>query len=403
MARTRGEEPAEKSATIALADIAAATETIKKAHMKKESKKRKAQFDDRAPLSKRQLDDDAAYAALMHDKSKDADLPVAQASEKELQTVSDSSEWDVKFPGQRFGQWSTLEVEQMKRSLEKWANEHGLAEDFMNGNYEFLFNHRQKQGGKGAHLPLSERRAFIEVARETPTRNAKQIYGWILRNMDKKSKSGKWQKEETEALLEQYTKLGPKWSKIAEIVGRPASACRDKWRLAKGGEHKKSGHWSQEETDKLCELVKEHFRQRGAEAGCGPGTGNEHLSLRDNINWVTISAKMGTRNEQACLQRWYQISPPMTSTGEWDVEQDYEMLNNVIKYRSMTAEAVPWASTVRGRDLSRIMRRWKLLSSKISGHVDMAFRELVLQVCKSKDYKDLVIKAQALVKSSSSA
>jgi len=33
----------------------------------------------------------------------------------------------------------------------------------------------------------------------------------------------------------------------------------------------------------------------------------------------------------------------------------------------------------------------------------MAFRELVLQVCKSKDYKDLVIKAQALVKSSSSA
>jgi hypothetical protein len=191
---------------------------------------------------------------------------------------------------------------QFRVLLEKWANEHGLAEDFMNGNYEFLFNRRQKQGGKGAHLPLSERRAFIEVARETPTRNAKQIYGWILRNMDKKSKSGKWQKEETEALLEQYTKLGPKWSKIAEIVGRPASACRDKWRLAKGGEHKKSGHWSQEETDKLCELVKEHFRQRGAEAGCGPGTGNEHLSLRDNINWVTISAKMGTRNEQACLQ-----------------------------------------------------------------------------------------------------
>ena len=64
MARTRGEEPAEKSATTALADIAAATETIKKAHMKKESKKRKAQFDDRAPLSKRQLDDDAAYDAL---------------------------------------------------------------------------------------------------------------------------------------------------------------------------------------------------------------------------------------------------------------------------------------------------------------------------------------------------
>jgi len=311
----------------------------------------------------------------------------------------DSTEWDVKFEGQCFGTWSQGEIDRLRSIVERWAAEHGLSEQFAKGNYDFLFNRRQKQGGRGAKVPLSERRAFIEVARDMKTRNAKQVYGWILRNMDLKSASGKWTPEETEALLKHYANLGKKWSKIAQLVGRPASACRDKWRLAKGGKKKCVGRWSEEETEKLVTLVNKFFEARGTKAGCGPGSGNEHLNLLDNINWVTISEKLGTRNEQACLQRWYQIAPSMTGTGQWSPEQDSEMLRNILAQAPKSIQDVKWATVVKKRNLSQIMRRWRLLSGKIRDCINAPFYEVVLAVAKNVGDEEIIKSAEALAAS----
>jgi hypothetical protein len=315
----------------------------------------------------------------------------------------DCAEWDAKFPGQLFGSWSLEEVEQMKESIKRWAAEHGLLDQFLNEEYEFLFNRRKKQGGKGAHLPRSERRAFIEVAQGMKTRNAKQIYGWILRNMDKKSASGKWSKEETEALLQHQERLGKKWSQISSLIGRPASACRDKWRLAKGGDNRKSGRWSAEETSKMIELVNDFFKQRGDAPGSGPGQGNEHLPLLDNINWVKISEQLGTRNEQACLQRWYQIAPPMISSGQWAQGEDEVMLENIISKAPQMSSDVDWATLVPDRTLGQINRRWKLLSQNVTDYINVPFREALLQIAKSLDASKLIAKAEKLLSSPASA
>ena len=288
------------------------------------------------------------------------------------------SEWDVKFPGQRFGQWTKLEITATQDAIKQWAEEHGLGEAYEKGDYEFLFERRQKLGGKGANLPRSERRAFIEISRGVSTRNAKQIYGWILRNMNKKASKGKWTKDETEELLKQFEIHGPKWSKISSIIGRPASACRDKWRLAKCPAERRTGHWSPEETLRLVQLVNGHFQKRGARPGCGPGENLEHLELRDNIPWKSISSELRTRNEQACLQRWYQIAPDMTLVGSWRETQDFELLENIIKQNKPRLELLDWAALVNGRSLSHIKRRWKSLASKIPGYIDMSLPELVL-------------------------
>ena len=288
------------------------------------------------------------------------------------------SEWDVKFPGQRFGQWTKLEITATQDAIKQWAEEHGLGEAYEKGDYEFLFERRQKLGGKGANLPRSERRAFIEISRGVSTRNAKQIYGWILRNMNKKASKGKWTKDETEELLKQFEIHGPKWSKISSIIGRPASACRDKWRLAKCPAERRTGHWSPEETLRLVQLVNGHFQKRGARPGCGPGENLEHLELRDNIPWKSISSELRTRNEQACLQRWYQIAPDMTLVGSWRENQDFELLENIIKQNKPRLELLDWAALVNGRSLSHIKRRWKSLASKIPGYIDMSLPELVL-------------------------
>jgi cyclin-D-binding Myb-like transcription factor 1 len=316
---------------------------------------------------------------------------------------NEGTEWDVKFPNQRFGPWSTEEVTVMKASIKRWASEHGLLEEFNKGDYEFLFNRRKKQGGRGARLPRSERRAFIEVAQGMQTRNAKQIYGWILRNMDKKGATGKWSKEETEALLKHQERLGKQWSKISELIGRPASACRDKWRLAKGGDKRNSGRWSVEETEKMVALVQEFFKQRGDAPGSGPGEGNEHLPLLDNINWVTISEKLGTRNEQACLQRWYQIAPPMISAGQWAAGEDEIMVKNIIRQKPRTADDVNWSELVAGRTLGQILRRWKVLTQKVRDYINTPFCESVLQVATSLELPDLVARAERLLASTVSS
>ena len=316
---------------------------------------------------------------------------------------TDGTDWDVKFPNQRFGPWSIEEVDVVKASIKRWATEHGFLNDFKTGSYEFLFNRRKKQGGKGAHLPQSERRAFIEIAQGMQTRNAKQIYGWILRNMDKKGASGKWTKEETAELLKHQARLGKQWSKISELVGRPASACRDKWRLAKGGEERKCGRWSVEETEKMVSLVQEFFNKRGDAPGSGPGKGNEHLPLLDNINWVTISEKLGTRNEQACLQRWYQIAPPMITAGQWALGEDEIMLNNIIRQKPRKADDVRWAELVAGRTLGQITRRWKVLTQKVRNYINTPFCETLVQVARSLEAPELVTRAERLLASTSSA
>ena len=310
------------------------------------------------------------------------------------------SEWDVKFEGQRFGQWTKVEITATRAAIKRWADTHGLGEEFDRQDYDFLFERRQKQGGRGTDFPRSERRAFIEIARDVATRNAKQIYGWILRNLDKKATKGKWTKDETDELLKQYAIHGPKWSKISSVIGRPASACRDRWRLAKCPIERRTGHWSPEETLRLVQLVNDHFQERGARPGCGPGKNFEHLELRDNIPWKSISSKLRTRNEQACLQRWYQIAPDMTVVGSWSENQDIELLKNIVEQKKPSLEVVDWASLVDNRSLSSIKRRWKFLASKVPGYLDMTLPDLVLRICERLNHcPDLLLEnAKAYLK-----
>ena len=319
------------------------------------------------------------------------------AEERGLRGGADAPEWDQKFEGQCFGAWKKVEIQQLREAIERWASEFGFLAEHRAGNFDFLFNRRQKLSEKNAETTNpSERRAFLDLARDVPTRNAKQIYGWVLRNMKSNTASGKWTPEETKTLLDLYDKYGKKWSKISTFIGRPASACRDKWRLVKGGKDRNTGRWSEEETSRLVALVKDYFKRTGTQAGRGPGAGNEHLGLLDNINWVSISQKLGTRNEQSCMQRWYQLAPSIAQGNRWSEAEDIQMLKNIIGQRPPTAEGVDWASVATKKTLSEIKRRWKTLSSNVRGYVDMPFPELVHQISLSYESNELIIAAESM-------
>ena len=96
--------------------------------------------------------------------------------------------WNPKIEGQKFGEWSKDEKDELDRRIKEWAMAHGKIDDYNNKKFDFLMQRRQKQGGRGAKLPDSERKAFLEIATDFPTRNPKQIYGYVSRHYDSRTK-----------------------------------------------------------------------------------------------------------------------------------------------------------------------------------------------------------------------
>ena len=179
--------------------------------------------------------------------------------------------WNPKIEGQKFGEWSKDEKEELDARIKEWAMAHGKIDDYNNKKFDFLMQRRQKQGGRGAKLPDSERKAFLEIATGFPTRNPKQIYGYVSRHYDSDNYKGKWSDEEKKKLTDLVAEYGEKWKEVGKNLGRPGHACRDKWRMMRN--NPKSGDWSPAEVAHLRELVNEYFAQNNAAPGRGAGEG----------------------------------------------------------------------------------------------------------------------------------
>lgn len=98
--------------------------------------------------------------------------------------------------------------------------------------------------------------------------------------------------------------------------------------------HRKSLKWSEDEDNKLIELVK----------------------VYGNKNWKKISECLETRNPVQCLHRWSKILQPGLVKGPWTVEEDRKLLQWVksqgaMKW-SMCSELIP------GRSGKQCRERW---------------------------------------------
>lgn len=286
--------------------------------------------------------------------------------------------WNPKIEGQKFGEWSKDEKEELDARIKEWAMAHGKIDDYNNKKFDFLMQRRQKQGGRGAKLPDSERKAFLEIATGFPTRNPKQIYGYVSRHYDSDNYKGKWSDEEKKKLTDLVAEYGEKWKEVGKNLGRPGHACRDKWRMMRN--NPKSGDWSPAEVAHLRELVNEYFAQNNAAPGRGAGEGNEHLPLRDNINWKAISSKIGTRSENMCMQKWYRIAPSPEETGQWAKGDDKTMLEGILKSDADDEHKVAWEGLVPGRTLGQIKNRFRAAKKDIPDHSNMSFDVLLAKM-----------------------
>ena len=373
----------ELPARLELGPADAADDRERRRREKRERKEKKAERKDRKRKKKKQrLSGELAVAAGGN----------AIACGGYRNTVADVN-WDCKMEGQKFGPWSASEVADIKARIKDWANAHGHSGDVESGNFDFLFGRRQKLGGRGAGLSDAERKAFLEIATGFPNRNPKQIYAYVTRHLDPSNYKGAWTEEEKTTLMNLYEQKGAKWAEIGAAIGRAGGACRDKWRMMRN--NPKSGDWSPDEVARLRELVNEYFAQNNAAPGRGAGEGNEHLPLRDNINWKAISSKIGTRSENMCMQKWYRIAPSAEETGQWAKGDDKIMLEGILKQVDADDEhKVAWEGLVPGRTLGQIKNRFRAAKRDVPDHSNVTFDVLLTKMIDK--YAPEMTKAEAL-------
>ena len=176
-------------------------------------------------------------------------------------------------------------------------------------------------GQAASKLPDSERKAFLEIATGFPTRNPKQIYGYVSRHYDSDNYKGKWSDEEKKKLTDLVAEYGEKWKEVGKNLGRPGHACRDKWRMMRN--NPKSGDWSPAEVAPR-ELVTEYFAQNNAAPGRA-GRGQRAPAARQHQLEGHIE-QIGTRSGNMCMQKWYCIAPSPEETGQWAKGDDKTML-----------------------------------------------------------------------------
>ena len=339
-----------------------------KGDARKEGGKRKEGFVD-VP------DGHGSSKAKKQKKSKSRELALAAGGGAVAGGERKDDVWDKKFEGQLFGSWSAAEKGELESRIKDWAAAHGHSDSLEKEDYDFLFKRRLKQGGRGAKLNESERKDFLEISKDFPTRNPKQIYGFATRYYDPNNHKGKWSEEEKEQLADLVELKGEKWTEIGEILERAGASCRDKWRSMR--DKYQRGDWTPEELAQLKQLVNEQLAAQGAAPGRGPGEGNEHLPVRDNINWKAISLKLKTRSENTCCQKWYRIAPDSVAAGEWGAGDDTTMVAALRRARAASEADVDWAGLVRGRTLSQIKRRFKDLRQAIPKNHKLTFAEVV--------------------------
>eukprot|EP00127_Corallochytrium_limacisporum_P000816 Clim_evm102s25 gene=Clim_evmTU102s25 len=178
-----------------------------------------------------------------------------------------------------FGPWTPDEV----RRLHKNIQDHIAAKGFQGSPTEYVHSIKRDQDHD-----------LWQKAAQGIRRDLFSIYRRVRRDFEPGNHMGPYTPEEDQKIRDLLSKYGKQWVKIASELGRHPQAVRDRWRaLAKDPDtNLQHGRWSIEEEIALVKAVHD---------AAGTKLGEE---VGDVVNWQAISAKMGTRTEKQCRQKW---------------------------------------------------------------------------------------------------
>ncbi|KAK4535664.1 hypothetical protein CDCA_CDCA05G1689 [Cyanidium caldarium] len=274
-------------------------------------------------------------AAVVH---RPPTVPYASPSRETMEAFR-SAAAGVSVPRQ--GRFSRAELAQLETGLRTVCRELGLADD-AEGVARLVSDPRgaQRDGRVAGERrdELAPVAVWSRVSEFVPGRTRRQVYDTARRRYALNNYKGEWSAEELDALQQAVQRYGPRWSTVADHVGRHAGACRDKWRRAFLKRNIKHGRWTPEERQRLAELVEEmggtaaasradeaRREARRRRAGLLPDTANEQHSESTpaatggsgdadeeatDTFWVRVAERLGTRSQFQCRSEWHRCLDP---------------------------------------------------------------------------------------------
>ncbi|KAF5477845.1 hypothetical protein F2P56_004458 [Juglans regia] len=274
----------------------------------------------------------------------------------EVFTSSDGPiEDDNLIRGKRF---SREEDEMIKKAVLNYIEAKGLGDEGLNTVLHCKSHPEHKNCWKdiGAALPW---RPFKSVC-------------YRAHILFERSEERKWTNEEYELIRSFHEKHGSEWRKLADGLGKHRIHVKDTWRRIRLPNMKK-GHWSQEEYQKLFDLVNMDLRMKFFEE-----KKSKHGMLRDNIAWEAISNSLSTRSNVLCCQKWYtQLTSPMVAEGIWADADDYRLVDALYALDACCIEYVDWDNLLEHRSGDVCWRRWDQMLKHIGEHASKSFTEQV--------------------------
>ena len=283
---------------------------------------------------------------------------------------STKQEDDGLIRGKRF---SKEEDEIVKMAVMQYIHEHGLGEEGL------------KKVLKCREFP-ELKNCWKDIGKSLPYRPYLSVY-YRAHILFERDESRKWTPEEYEIVRKFHEKYGSDWKGLADALGKHRFHVKDTWRRIKLTNMKK-GRWTQDEYQKLFDLVNTDLRNKVSEEKI-----SKHGMLRDNICWGAISDKLATRSNALCCMKWYrQLTSPMVAEGEWEDVDDYRLVDALSSLDAVSIEDVEWDQLLEHRDGDICRKRWSQMIKHIGDNGNKSFSEQVELL--SKRYSIDVLEAR---------
>ncbi|KAK6152306.1 hypothetical protein DH2020_014941 [Rehmannia glutinosa] len=270
-------------------------------------------------------------------------------------TEKENEEEDNLVRGKRF---TREEDEIVKEAVFNYILEHDLGDEGLN----MVLNCIKYPMVKGC---------WKEIASAIPYRPYTAIY-YRAQILFRRSETRKWTQEEYDEILKHQQEHGNEWKELAEELGRHSLHVKDTWRRIKLRNRKK-GQWSQEEYQKLFDLVNSDLLLKVSEE-----KKSKYGMLRDNICWTAISDVLATRSQATCCLKWYkQLTSTMVAEGAWADADDYRLVGALYSIDATCIEDVDWDNLIDDRTRYVCRKRWNQMVLHIGQHGNKSFAERV--------------------------
>ncbi|XP_017646093.1 RNA polymerase I termination factor [Gossypium arboreum] len=244
----------------------------------------------------------------------------------------------------------------------------------MNAVAEYIESHNL--GDEGLNMVLNcgshkeVRRCWNEIQAAIPWRPVESVYNraHVLFERDEKRP---WTPEEYEMVKKFVEKHGRNWRLLGDTLGKHRHHVKDTWRRISA--NAKKGQWSQDEYQKLFDLVNLDLCMKATQE-----RKSKYGMLRDNICWTAIGNKMETRAFVSCCSKWYRnLTSPMVAEGLWADVDDYRMLDALSSLDACCMEDVNWDNILEHRSGDLCRKRWSQMVQRLGSNKNLSFAEQV--------------------------